>query len=74
MVADLGPVNSRGVEKFALEKEHVMAESAVRFAPMIRYLDVGFHNFVPQTFQYRAAILEGRYADWGIWVSMRVYN
>jgi len=58
MVKDLGPVNSRGVEKFALEKEHVLAGAPLDSA-MIRYLDVGYHNFVPQTFQYRAAILQG---------------
>ena len=57
MVKDLGPVTSKDVEQLAHEPFDVVKDMPLT-GPGLRYLDVGFHDFVPQSFQYRLDILE----------------
>ena len=65
MVKDLGPVTSKDVERLAHEPFDVLADMPLT-GEGLRYLDVGFHNFVPQSFQYRLAILEDADVQHGI--------
>ena len=57
MVKDLGPVTSKDVEQLAHEPFPVVSQMPLT-GPGLRYLDVGFHSFVPQSFQYRLDILQ----------------
>ena len=56
MVKDLGPV-STNITQIAHEPAGILQQQAIG-GKGLRYLDIGYHEFVPASMQYRMAILE----------------